>query len=118
MIKYNGKKYIISQCNNSYIFPGLGLGVLISKAKRVTENMFLAASKVLAESSPMIENPEGTLLPELTNIHDISKKIAIAVALAGVEDGVAKQMTVFELKDELENTFWKPEYQNYKRISF
>ncbi|MDU7484060.1 NAD-dependent malic enzyme [Hafnia alvei] len=115
---YNGKKYIISQCNNSYIFPGLGLGVLISKAKRVTENMFLAASKVLAESSPMIENPEGTLLPELTNIHDISKKIAIAVALAGVEDGVAKQMTVFELKDELENTFWKPEYQNYKRISF
>lgn len=117
-VMYKGHRHIISQCNNSYIFPGLGLGVLLSNAKRVTENMFLAASKVLALSSPLLKDPHGALLPELTNIHEISKKIAIAVALAGAEDGVATRMMESELEDKLEDMFWKPEYQNYRRISF
>ena len=94
------------------------MGVLLSNAKRVTESMFLAASKVLAQSSPMLKDPHGALLPELTKIHEISKKIAIAVALAGAEDGVATRMGIYELEEKLEKIFWKPEYQGYKRISF
>lgn len=112
-VVYNGYKNIISQCNNAYIFPGIGLGVLISEAKRVTRNMFLASAKTLATLS----GKENGVLPQIGKIHDISRAIAVAVAVAAMADKVAPLQSMVDLTEKLENTFWKPEYNDYYRIS-
>ncbi|TKB49780.1 NAD-dependent malic enzyme [Ferrimonas sediminicola] len=110
--------YPIAQCNNSYIFPGVGLGVLACKAERVTDNMLMASSRALAECSPLANDGEGSLLPPLEQIQEVSKQIAFAVAQAAMRDGVAKLMKNVDLKEEIEAMFWQPEYRSYKRTSF
>ncbi len=75
-----GKTYPIVQCNNSYIFPGIGLGVLAAQASRVTDEMLMESSRALAECSPLAQKGSGQLLPPLEEIHLVSKKIAYAVA--------------------------------------
>ncbi len=110
--------YPIAQCNNSYIFPGVGLGVLACKAERVTDNMLMASSRALAECSPLANDGEGALLPPLEEIQEVSKQIAFAVAQAAMRDGVAKLMKNVDLKDKIEGMFWQPEYRRYKRTSF
>ncbi|WP_347473794.1 NAD-dependent malic enzyme [Acinetobacter thermotolerans] len=117
-VNYQGQIYNISQCNNSYIFPGIGLGVIASGAKRVTNNMLMASSNALAECSPKLKDPKADLLPELDQIQQISKVIALKVAQAAVEDGVAPPIDVETLKDKIEANFWKPEYRRYERVSF
>ncbi|EBJ5114640.1 NAD-dependent malic enzyme [Salmonella enterica] len=112
-VEYNGSNIIISQCNNIYIFPGVGLGVLISGAKRITRNMFLASAKALAS----FEYNDQRLLPDIGNIHDISRSIALSVALAAMADGVARSQTLPALIQILESTFWRPEYDEYHRTS-
>ena len=112
------KVFEIAQCNNSYIFPGIGLGVLAVKAKRVTDNMLMASSRALAECSPLAIDGEGQLLPPLDDIHSVSKKIAFAVAKAAIADGVALDMKDETLLKSIDKNFWNPEYRNYKRTSF
>ncbi|MGS0726108.1 NAD-dependent malic enzyme, partial [Shewanella sp. 0m-11] len=85
--------YEIAQCNNSYIFPGIGLGVLASGAKRVSDAMLMASSRALAECSPLALNGEGSLLPKLEDIHMVSKRIAFAVARMAIEEGHALATT-------------------------
>lgn len=116
--KFNGKDYAIAQCNNSYIFPGIGLGIMVSGARQITDNMFLAASNILAESSTDQRDEISGLLPHISIIRDLSKKIAISVAIAAIKDGVAPAVTVPEIIDRIKSEFWIPEYSQYKRISF
>ncbi len=94
----NGKTYPIAQCNNSYIFPGIGLGVLASRAKRVTDEMLMASSRALAECSPLAINGTGSLLPPLEEIQQVSKKIAFAVAKKAMEQGKASTSSDERLK--------------------
>lgn len=112
-VNFNGKKYAISQCNNAYIFPGLGLGVLVSEAKRVTDKMLLAASQALADLSPLAKTGSGSLLPHINEIQQVSKVIALAVAQAAQLDGVASETTAESLHLKIESEFWQPEYQTY-----
>ncbi|HBA7008748.1 TPA: oxaloacetate-decarboxylating malate dehydrogenase, partial [Escherichia coli] len=112
-VNYSGKQITVSQCNNSYIFPGIGLGVLISGATRVTQKMFLASAKALAS----FERKNGGLLPEISQIREVSRSIAMAVAIAASNDHVAPSQTRPELVEKLETTFWNPEYSDYHRIS-
>jgi malate dehydrogenase (oxaloacetate-decarboxylating) len=79
-VEINGTSFPISQCNNSYIFPGIGLAVVSCGAKRVTDNMLMAASKALAAESPLAVNGVGALLPPLSSIKQLSWKIAFEVA--------------------------------------
>lgn len=79
-VVYNGVTYPIPQCNNSYIFPGIGLGVIAAKATRITDAMLIMSSEMLAESSPLANTGKGSLLPALTEIETLSKRIAFAVA--------------------------------------
>ncbi|MGE9806593.1 malic enzyme-like NAD(P)-binding protein, partial [Escherichia coli] len=74
------KVYPIAQCNNSYIFPGIGLGVIASGAKRVTDAMLMVASRALADCSPMAKEGDGPLLPLLADIQQVSRYIAKQVA--------------------------------------
>ena len=116
-VEYKGKTYPIAQCNNSYIFPGIGLGVLASKAKLISEEMLMAASKALAECSPLANTGEGELLPPLAEIAELSKKIAFAVGKVAEQQGHTLDMPDEMLKANIEKNFWKPEYRPYKRVS-
>ncbi|WP_315905436.1 NAD-dependent malic enzyme [Vibrio fluvialis] len=113
-----GKTCPIAQCNNSYIFPGIGLGVLAVGAKRVTDDMLMESSRALAECSPLAINGHGPLLPPLESIHSVSKKIAFAVAKKAIEQGVALEITDEALEVAIEQHFWQPVYRRYKRTSF
>lgn len=115
-VLYQDRIYNISQCNNSYIFPGIGLGVIASGARRVTENMLMAAANALADCSPKLQNPEADLLPDLSQIQQISKIIALKVAQAAMHDQIAPKMSLIELEQKIEDNFWKPEYRTYSRI--
>lgn len=115
-VEYKGNSYIIPQCNNSYIFPGFGLAVMAGKITRISDEMMMVASEVLAQASPLATTGEGSLLPPLIEIAELSKKIAFEVAKLAQQQGFADQMTDHELSDAIENNFWLPEYREYKRV--
>jgi malate dehydrogenase (oxaloacetate-decarboxylating) len=101
----------IGQCNNSYIFPGVGLGIVASGARRVTQKMFMAAARALAEQSPAIEEITQSLFPPLNKIRDVSAKIALAVGEAAQADGVADKSDRNSLEQAIEKTMWFPKYK-------
>ncbi|MGR9071464.1 MAG: NAD-dependent malic enzyme [Gammaproteobacteria bacterium] len=117
-VEFEGVRYSIAQCNNSYIFPGVGLGVIAGKSKRVTGKMFMAASESLAACSPGLEGVDGGLLPPLNRIREVSRRVALAVARQAVEDGVAPDASQEELEKNIRANFWEPEYRDYRRRSF
>lgn len=117
-VNYQGRLYNIAQCNNSYIFPGIGLGVIASGAKRVTENMLMASSNALADCSPLLENADADLLPPIADIQKVSRVIALKVAQAAIADGVAVPLTDEQIQSNIEKEFWQPEYRTYKRVPF
>lgn len=116
-VTVKGKQYPIAQCNNSYIFPGIGLGVIASGASRVTDEMLMAASETLAQHSPLVNNGEGPALPELKDIQTVSRAIAFAVGKVAQEQGVAVKTSAEALLQAISDNFWLPEYRNYRRTS-
>jgi malate dehydrogenase (oxaloacetate-decarboxylating) len=117
-VTINGQTFPIAQCNNSYIFPGIGLGVLAVSAQRVTDEMLMESSRALALCSPLAINGKGPLLPPLEEIHSVSKKIAFAVGKKAIEQGVAQEITDEALVQAIESQFWQPVYRRYKRTAF
>ena len=113
-VQIGEKSFPIAQCNNSYIFPGIGLGVLASGARAVTDGMLMAASEALADASPMAAGAGGSLLPNLKDITTVSRTIAFKVAMIAIQDGVAAPLTEQELLDAIEKNFWKAEYREYE----
>jgi malate dehydrogenase (oxaloacetate-decarboxylating) len=116
-IEFQGKTYPIAQCNNSYIFPGIGLGVLAVKARRISDDMLRIASETLAAASPLANTGEGGLLPPLTQLAELSKKIAFEVAKVAMQQGYALELDDESLQKKIDANFWKPEYRQYKRVS-
>ncbi|MFP1725304.1 NAD-dependent malic enzyme [Lonsdalea quercina] len=117
-VTHKGEIYPIAQCNNSYIFPGIGLGVLASGARRITDGMLMAASRALADCSPLANEGKGGLLPEIEKIQEVSHHIALEVAKMAQEDGVAEVTSEEALIKAIEHNFWHPQYRTYKRTSF
>ncbi len=117
-VEYKDQRYVITQCNNSYIFPGIGLGVIASGAKRVTDEMLMSASRALAECSPLAKGEGSALLPDLSDIHQVSRHIARMVARTAMSQGKAAQVTDEVLDKAIEANFWQPEYRRYHRSSF
>ncbi len=113
-VQFGGKAIPIGQCNNSYIFPGLGLGVVASGATRVTPAMFMAAADTLAKRSPAIADAHASLFPPLTSIREVSLQIAIAVARAAMKEGHAEQISDSKLGDVTRECIWTPEYSVLK----
>ncbi len=117
-VTYHGQIYNISQCNNSYIFPGIGLGVVAVGATRVTDRMLMVSSTALADCSPKLTDPSADLLPDLNELQAVSRIIAFKVAKAAIEDGVAPQISDEQIQESIEQNFWKPEYRSYRRVPF
>lgn len=116
-VYYHGKAYSIAQCNNSYIFPGIGLGVIACGATHISDSMLMAASTALADCSPRLKNPAADLLPNINDIQQVSKFIAFKVAKAAMADGLAVPMSNDVLKTVIDDNFWTPEYRSYRRVT-
>ena len=114
-VELNGKTYAISQCNNSYIFPGVGLGVVASRATRVTDNMLMASSYALAEYSAVHNSGSTELLPDLNDIRDVSKYIAKMVYKQAIVDGVTPEVSDEAIGKAIDRNFWRPSYRPYRR---
>jgi malate dehydrogenase (oxaloacetate-decarboxylating) len=117
-VDIGGLRHDIAQCNNSYIFPGIGLGVIAVNASRITNNMMMAASQALADCSPLAQEGYGPLLPPLTHIREVSKIIARAVFSQAIADKVAIPVPEELIESTIEKNFWSPEYRDYRRTSF
>jgi malate dehydrogenase (oxaloacetate-decarboxylating) len=109
-VTYEGRKIPIAQCNNVYIFPAVGLGVVASTARRITDPMMLAAARTLAGNSPALKDASASLLPPLTDLRRVAADIALAVGIAAQKDGVAAQMIEDELRARVMATQWTPDY--------
>ncbi|VVO35464.1 NAD-dependent malic enzyme [Pseudomonas fluorescens] len=109
-IELAGKTFPIAQCNNSYIFPGIGLGAIASKATRITDGMLMASAQALAESAGA-----GQMLPPLREVQAVSKRIAFAVGMAAQRDSVAPPLSGEDLQAAIEQHFWQPVYRQYVR---
>ena len=105
----------IGQCNNAFIFPGVGLGVIASGARRVTDGMFVAAARALSHWSPALDNPLDALYPRLEAARDVSRDVAVAVALEAQAGGVADRMPRQELEARIDARMWTPAYAQYRR---
>ncbi|MDT8311928.1 MAG: NAD-dependent malic enzyme [Methylophaga sp.] len=114
-VAINGQLHAIAQCNNSYIFPGLGLAVVAAKISRLPDSLLMVASDMLAEAAQQ-SSCEG-LLPPLSESRAISEKIAFAVAKQAITENLAPPKTDAELKQSIADNFWEPAYRNYRRIS-
>ena len=112
----DGKLVRIAQINNSYIFPGLALGILVSKAGRVTDGMIMAAAKTLASLSPARTDRNAALLPPIADSRKVSLVVAEAVALQAIADGVAEGGGEASLKQRLRAYVWEPVYLPYERV--
>jgi malate dehydrogenase (oxaloacetate-decarboxylating) len=112
----NGSKFKVDQTNNSYIFPGVGLGAIAVRARRVNDAMFLAAAKALANVSPARINPAANLLPPVTSLREVAVEVALAVALQAHKDGLTKGIETDEIEGLIRAKVWTPQYQSYARI--
>ena len=110
-VTHAGKEFTIAQCNNSYIFPAMGLAIRSIGARRVLDEMFMAAGLALREVSPALKNPQASLLPCLEDMRKVSLHIAKAVALEAGRQGVAENIAEEEIDARLQSTMWAPEYQ-------
>lgn len=110
-----GKTIPIAQCNNAYIFPGIGLGVLAVNATRVTEGMLMSAARALSDCSPVVLEGKGAVLPSFKEIRNVSTRIAMAVAKRAQEDGVAPSMSDDATSAAIEQHYWVAQYQDYSR---
>jgi malate dehydrogenase (oxaloacetate-decarboxylating) len=109
-VSYGGRMMPIAQCNNVFIFPAMGLGVVASGARRVTDGMMLAAAGALAVNSPALKDSSASLLPPLTDIRRVAAQIAVAVGMQAQRDGVAPRLTEEELSQRVVTSQWSPAY--------
>jgi malate dehydrogenase (oxaloacetate-decarboxylating) len=110
----DGARFKVDQTNNSYIFPGVGLGVLAVKARRVTDGMFMAAAKALASASPARSNPRANLLPAVGQLRDVAVSVALAVALQAHKDGQTSGISTDQIESAIRATIWTPHYLPYR----
>jgi len=115
-VEFNGKQIRIAQVNNSYIFPGLALGILVSSARRVTDGMIMAAAKTLASLSPAREDKSAPLLPPIADSRKVGLLVGEAVARQAVADGVAEGGGEESLQERLRAYVWEPVYKPYERL--
>lgn len=107
---YNGERHRIGQCNNAFIFPGIGLGVCVARATHISDGMFLDAAKALAEKVSREDLAESAVYPQLASIRDCSHAVAMAVIRRAVAEGHAESGILVNLDKTVRQAMWFPEY--------
>ena len=108
--QFNGRRYRIGQCNNAFIFPGVGLGMCVARARHVSDGMFLAAAAALADQVTAEDLAESAVYPQLARIRDCSHAVACAVIRRAVAEGHADAAVLTNLEDNVRRAMWFPEY--------
>jgi malate dehydrogenase (oxaloacetate-decarboxylating) len=116
-ITRNGHSFRIDQTNNAYVYPGVGLGAIAAKAHRVSDGMFLAAARAIAELSPAKRDPHANLLPPLAEIRRVSLAVALAVAKQAEAEGLAGPAADEDRAAAVRAKMWEPVYAPYRRLS-
>jgi malate dehydrogenase (oxaloacetate-decarboxylating) len=115
-LKRNGKIFRVDQNNNAYVYPGIGLGAIATDARRISDGMFLAAARAIAELSPAIQDPQANLLAPLLDIRKVSFHVAIAVAKQAQAERLADPMPDDAIATGVRARMWEPVYAAYRRI--
>jgi malate dehydrogenase (oxaloacetate-decarboxylating) len=110
----DGRPFKVDQTNNSYIFPGVGLGVIAVRARRLTDTMFMAAAKALAALSPARTDTGGNLLPPVTALREVSIAVARATAVQARKEGLT-DVTEDNIDAAIRAKMWSPKYLPYRR---
>jgi malate dehydrogenase (oxaloacetate-decarboxylating) len=113
-VSYAGKKVSIAQCNNVYIFPGVGLGVIACHAKEVSETIFYKAAEILSAYSPMLKAPQGTLFPSFEKLVEISREIALGVVKVAQDEGLSPKTDAKARQKMVDAAIWRPDYRTPK----
>lgn len=113
---FQGRTIPIAQCNNAYIFPAIGLGVVASRARRVSSAMFLTAARTLALQAPTRADPFGALLPPVRTIREVAVEIAFAVGQEAERSGGAPKVNGEELRRRIEAAQWTPAYPEFNLV--
>jgi len=115
-LRRNGSEIRVDQTNNAYVYPGIGLGAIAVKARRISDAMFLAAARTLAELSPARHDPAANLLPPLVSLRKISFHVAVAVAAQAVAEGLAAPLPRDDIAAAVRAKMWEPVYAAYRRL--
>ncbi|MCX6550517.1 MAG: NAD-dependent malic enzyme [Acidobacteria bacterium] len=113
-IQWGDRVLVTSQCNNLYVFPGVGLGALVAKTPKVTHAMFLAASRALSAMVTPEQEAKGYLLPAMEDIRAVSRVVAKAVAVEARESGLGRLLDDRKYEELIANAQWEPKYTPYR----
>jgi malate dehydrogenase (oxaloacetate-decarboxylating) len=115
-IKRNGGTFRVDQTNNAYVYPGIGLGAIAVKAHRISDAMFLAAARTIADLSPAKRDQNANLLAPLVDLRTISFHVAVATAKQAQADGLASPASDAEIAAAVRAKIWQPVYARYRRL--
>jgi malate dehydrogenase (oxaloacetate-decarboxylating) len=114
-VQVAGRSVRVGQCNNMFIFPGVGLGVLASGARHVTDGMFLAAARALSATAPSRRDRGAPLYPDIEHVHATARAVAIAVATEAARTGVSQPLDAHTLEQRIDALRWEPHYRPLRR---
>jgi len=115
-IERNGRPFRVDQTNNAYVYPGIGLGAIAAGARRISDGMFLAAARTMADMSPARHDPQANLLPPLVRSRELSFRVAMAVAKQAQADGLADVTSDEQRAAAVRAKMWEPVYAAYQRL--
>jgi len=115
-IERNGRPFRVDQTNNAYVYPGIGLGAIAAGARRISDGMFLAAARTMADLSPAKHDPQANLLPPLVRSRELSFRVAMAVAKQAQADGLADATSDEQRAAAVRAKMWEPVYAAYQRL--
>ncbi|MGD0133833.1 MAG: NAD-dependent malic enzyme [Bryobacteraceae bacterium] len=113
-VTYRGVTYVIGQVNNAMLYPGLCLGAIVSRARRISDNMFAAAANAVS-SLVAVRLPGASLLPHVDDLRIVSLTVAVAVAEAAVGDGLAR-VKFSDIVQQVGDAMWEPEYRQIQAV--
>ena len=113
-MEWHGRTLRASQCNNMYIFPGVGLGALVAKATKITDGMLLAASRAISAMVTPEQEAMGLMLPEMEDIRRASSAVALAVAIQAREEGLGRLLDDDQLASMIRKAQWEPHFTSYR----
>jgi malic enzyme len=113
-VELNGVKYVIGQCNNAFAFPGIGLGAILVRARKLPDEAFAAAARAIHEYTGPASGPGAAIYPPISKLREVSRVVAVAVARCLVDIGAAPKMPAQEIEDRVASSMWEPVYRRYR----